>query len=161
MALCPAVRGSPTPLASGKVTDKHNGGGGGGRKEEEGGKRRGAHWDTSSGSLWPQNRNCDGAARDTSLNYLALFLLRRLVFTCTYAHRHMGCLQCVCENNSESTVYTPEYTVLLKTTSQLESVILFLSPRSAATSNASSRLLIMLHTDGIASSVTDTYYYNM
>lgn len=43
----------------------------------------------------------------------------------------------------------------------VSSLILFPSLRSAATSNTSFQLLIMLHTDDIATSVTDTYYYNM
>lgn len=84
----------------------------GGGEEEEGGRRE-AHWDTSSHSLYvASKRNCNGAARHTVL--ITLFLLRRRVFTCTYTQTHAGCFEYVCGKDRESTVYTPEYTVLEK-----------------------------------------------
>ena len=69
---------------------------------------------------------------------------------------------CVWTRQGECGVYTWIYTIT-KTSSQLESTIVFfssLSLRSAQTSNAPSLLLIMLHADDIATAVTDTRYYS-
>lgn len=127
------MRESPTPLASGKVTDKHNGGCGccwwwwwGGVEA-----RREAHWDTPSFSLYAASkRNCNGAARSTVL--ITLFLLWRRVFTCTYAQTHAVCFErdsaCVhvrvCKRQGEYCVYTWIYS-FKKAGSELESTILF------------------------------------
>lgn len=97
--------------------------GGGGRGA---GEVRVAHWDTSFHCLYmASKRNCNGAARHTVL--ITLFLQRRRVFTCTYAQTHTGCFEYHVgkKKDSGSTVYTPEYTVLKKLSSQLESTIVF------------------------------------
>ncbi len=110
----------PPTLASGKVTDKHNGGGGGWWWWWWGGVEGVRHTGTPPLAPCDLKKKLWWSSERHSLNYAALFLLRRQVFTCTYAEAHVGYFECVCvcvcvcvcEKDRESTVNTPEYTVL-------------------------------------------------
>lgn len=161
VALCPAVRGTPpspppwhlarwqTNITAATTVAVEG--------EMEGG-RRGPQRDTSSRSLWPQ-KGTVMEQWETRLNYLALFLPRWLVFTCTYTQTHVR--QRVWKRQGEYSVYTWIYSIIKNnlTVGVHNLILFFVLRRRAETSNASFQLLIMLHADDIATSVTDTYYY--
>lgn len=132
--------------------------GGGGER----GGRCEAHWDTSSRSLWPQ-KETDGAARQTPLITLLCFFCGGECLH-VHTHRHTRGVLSMCGGKKTGRVLCIHLNIQFyknSLTVGVSSLILFPSLWSAATSNTSFQLLIMLHTDDIATSVTDTYYYNM